>query len=90
MSLPKLSGAKGIACRLLAVALAVCSVSDGRTSRVAYAQGASDPTVVKRLAEFGAQPVSPDRATPEAYAAFFRADVAKWAPVIKAAGVYAD
>jgi tripartite-type tricarboxylate transporter receptor subunit TctC len=50
----------------------------------------SDPTVVKRLAEFGAQPVSPDRATPEAYAAFFRADVAKWAPVIKAAGVYAD
>jgi len=50
MSLPKLSGAKGIACRLLAVALAVCSVSDGRTSRVAYAQGASDPTVVKARA----------------------------------------
>jgi tripartite-type tricarboxylate transporter receptor subunit TctC len=50
----------------------------------------SEPTVVKRFAEFGAQPVSPDRATPEAYAAFFRADVAKWAPVIKAAGVYAD
>jgi tripartite-type tricarboxylate transporter receptor subunit TctC len=50
----------------------------------------SDATVVKRLAEFGAQPVSADRATPEGYAAFFRADVAKWAPVIKAAGVYAD
>jgi tripartite-type tricarboxylate transporter receptor subunit TctC len=50
----------------------------------------SEPTVVKRFAEFGAQPVSPDRATPEAYVAFFRADVAKWAPVIKAAGVYAD
>lgn len=50
----------------------------------------SDATVVKRLAEFGAQPVSQDRATPEAFAAFFRADVAKWAPVIKAAGVYAD
>src|SRR4029078_7109354 len=50
MSLPKLSGARGIACRLLAVALAVCSVSDGRTSRVAYAQGASDPTVGKARA----------------------------------------
>lgn len=50
----------------------------------------SDATVVKRLADFGAQPVSPDRATPEAFAAFFRADVGKWAPVIKAAGVYAD
>jgi len=50
----------------------------------------SDATVVKRLAEFGAQPVSPDRATPDAFAAFLRADVAKWAPVIKAAGVFAD
>ena len=50
----------------------------------------ADATVVKRLAEFGAQPVSQDRATPESFAAFFRADVAKWAPVIKAAGVYAD
>ena len=50
----------------------------------------SDATVVKRLAEFGAQPVSPDRATPDAFAAFLRADVAKWAPVIKAAGVYVD
>jgi len=50
----------------------------------------SDATVVKRLAEFGAQPVSQDRATPDTFAAFLRADVAKWAPVIKAAGVYAD
>ncbi|MEO7727791.1 MAG: tripartite tricarboxylate transporter substrate-binding protein [Burkholderiales bacterium] len=49
-----------------------------------------DATVVKRLAEFGAQPVSADRASPEGAAAFFRGDVAKWAPVIKAAGVYAD
>ncbi|MCM3879618.1 MAG: tetratricopeptide repeat protein [Vicinamibacterales bacterium] len=45
-----LPGAQGVICRLLAVALAVCSVSDGRTSRVAYAQGVSDPTVVKARA----------------------------------------
>jgi len=50
----------------------------------------SDATVVKRLAEFGAQPVSQARATPETFAEFLRADVAKWAPVIKAAGAYAD
>ena len=41
---------RGAVFRLLAVALAVGSVSDGRTSRIAYAQGASDPTVVKARA----------------------------------------
>jgi len=50
----------------------------------------TDATVVKRLGEFGAQPVTAERATPESFAVFMRADVAKWAPVIKAAGVYAD
>jgi len=50
----------------------------------------SDATVVKRLDEFGAVPVSQDLATPEAFAAFFRAEVARWAPIIKAEGVYAD
>ena len=49
-----------------------------------------DPVVVKRLAEYGAQPVSADRASPDAFASFMRAEVAKWAPMIKAAGVYAD
>ena len=34
----------------LAVALAVGTVSDGRTSRIAYAQGATDPTVLKARA----------------------------------------
>jgi tetratricopeptide (TPR) repeat protein len=41
---------RGAVFRLLAVALAVGSVSDGRTSRVAYAQGAADPAVVKARA----------------------------------------
>ena len=36
--------------RLLAVALAIGTISDGRTSRVAYAQGATDPAVVKARA----------------------------------------
>jgi tetratricopeptide (TPR) repeat protein len=38
---------RGAIFRLLAVALAIGTVSDGRTSRVAYAQGVSDPVVVK-------------------------------------------
>lgn len=41
---------RGAVFRLLAVALAIGTVSDGRTSRIAYAQGATDPTVVKARA----------------------------------------
>ena len=41
---------RGALFRLLAVALAIGTVSDGRTSRVAYAQGATDPIVVKARA----------------------------------------
>ena len=41
---------RGALFRLLAVALAIGTVSDGRTSRIAYAQGATDPTVVKARA----------------------------------------
>ena len=41
---------RGALFRLLAVALAIGTVSDGRTSRVAYAQGATDPAVVKARA----------------------------------------
>jgi tetratricopeptide (TPR) repeat protein len=41
---------RGTLFRLLAIALAIGSVSDGRTSRVAYAQGAVDPTVVSARA----------------------------------------
>ena len=41
---------RGALFRLLAVALAIGTISDGRTSRVAYAQGATDPAVVKARA----------------------------------------
>ena len=41
---------RGLLVRLLALALAIGTVSDGRTSRIAYAQGATDPTVVKARA----------------------------------------
>jgi tripartite-type tricarboxylate transporter receptor subunit TctC len=50
----------------------------------------ADAATQKRFADFGAQPVTGDRATPAGADRFFRAEVTKWAPVIKAAGVYAD
>jgi tripartite-type tricarboxylate transporter receptor subunit TctC len=50
----------------------------------------ADPMVLKRLSEFGAIPAAQELAAPDAFAAFFRAEVDKWAPIIKAAGVYAD
>jgi tripartite-type tricarboxylate transporter receptor subunit TctC len=49
-----------------------------------------DPAVVTRFAELGTVPVSQDRATPAALGAHLKAEIAKWAPVIKAAGEYAD
>ena len=41
---------RGALIRLVAVALAIGTVSDGRASRIAHAQGVSDPIVVKARA----------------------------------------
>ncbi len=41
---------RGALIRLVAVALAIGTVSDGRASRIAYAQGVSDPVVIKARA----------------------------------------
>jgi tripartite-type tricarboxylate transporter receptor subunit TctC len=49
-----------------------------------------DPMIVQRFAELGTEPVAQDRATPAALGPFLKAEIAKWAPVIKAAGEYAD
>jgi len=49
-----------------------------------------DDKIRERLAALGADPVAPDQATPQALAAHLKAEVAKWSPVIKAAGVKAD
>jgi tripartite-type tricarboxylate transporter receptor subunit TctC len=49
-----------------------------------------DPTVVQRFGELGTEPVAADRATPDALRSHLKAEIDKWAPIIKAAGVYAD
>jgi tripartite-type tricarboxylate transporter receptor subunit TctC len=46
-----------------------------------------DKIVKDRLAALGADSVSPDRAQPAALAAHLKAEIDKWGPVIKAAGV---
>jgi tripartite-type tricarboxylate transporter receptor subunit TctC len=49
-----------------------------------------DPNVKQRFAELGTEPVAENRATPEALRTHLKAEVEKWAPIIKKAGVYAD
>lgn len=49
-----------------------------------------DATVKQRFEELGTEPVSQNRATPQALAAHLKAEIAKWDPIIKKAGVYAD
>jgi tripartite-type tricarboxylate transporter receptor subunit TctC len=49
-----------------------------------------DPTVKQRFADLGAESVARDRATPEYLQKFLAAEIAKWGPIIKKAGQYAD
>jgi len=49
-----------------------------------------DPGLNKRFADLGAVTVAADRQTPEALGRHLKAEIDKWAPIIKAAGVYAD
>ena len=58
---------------------------------VSALQAALDDQLVKeRFAELGTEPVAKDRATPDALSAHLKAEIAKWGPIIKKAGVYAD
>ncbi len=52
--------------------------------------GLKDPFVKTRFNELGTDPVDPKRGTPEALRGQLKAEIDKWAPIIKAAGVYAD
>ena len=56
----------------------------------ALQEAVKDDTVKKRFADLGAEAYTPDKATPAALAAHLKAELAKWGPIIKKAGVYAD
>jgi tripartite-type tricarboxylate transporter receptor subunit TctC len=49
-----------------------------------------DETIARRFADLGTAPVPVARATPEAHRTFWQADIAKWRPLIEAAGQFAD
>jgi len=49
-----------------------------------------DPEVNKRFADLGATAYPADKATPAALQAHLKAEIEKWGPIIKKAGVYAD
>jgi tripartite-type tricarboxylate transporter receptor subunit TctC len=50
----------------------------------------ADPDVASKLAELGTAPSSQEDATPAALKAKLEGEIARWKPVIEAAGVYAD
>lgn len=56
----------------------------------ALRQALKDSTVKQRLADLGTEVVSDDQARPEALRAHLKAEIEKWGPIIKKAGVYAD
>jgi len=56
----------------------------------ALQESVKDDTVKKRFADLGAQTMPVSQATPEALRKHLKAEIDKWGPLIKKAGVYAD
>ena len=46
--------------------------------------------MIARFNDINTEPVPQDKATPEALGAMLTSEVDRWAPIIKAAGQYAD
>jgi len=56
----------------------------------ALQDGLKDEGVKKRFADLGAEAMPLERATPAALQAHLKAEIDKWGPIIKKAGIYAD
>ena len=56
----------------------------------ALQEALKDDTVKQRFADLGTEGVTENRATPEALRALLKAEIDRWAPIIKKVGVYAD
>jgi tripartite-type tricarboxylate transporter receptor subunit TctC len=57
---------------------------------VAVRTALADPTVRKRLADLGQVIATPDQQTPAGLAAFHKAEIEKWWPIIKGANIQVD
>jgi putative tricarboxylic transport membrane protein len=49
-----------------------------------------DPSIIQKFADLGTEPVPENLATPQALDKQLKSEIAKWAPIIKKAGVFAD
>ena len=56
----------------------------------ALVKALQDEGIARRFADLGTAPVPVARATPQAHREFWQADIAKWRPLIQAAGQFAD
>jgi tripartite-type tricarboxylate transporter receptor subunit TctC len=56
----------------------------------AVVESLADPTVRKRLADIGLEIYPRDQQTPEALHAYQAAEIGKWWPIVKAAGIKAE
>ncbi len=56
----------------------------------ALVKALQDEGISRRFADLGTAPVAAARATPEIHRQFWQADIAKWRPLIQAAGQFAD
>jgi tripartite-type tricarboxylate transporter receptor subunit TctC len=56
----------------------------------AVVESLADPTVRQRLADIGQQIYPREQQTPEALGAYHKAEIEKWWPIVKAAGIKAD
>jgi tripartite-type tricarboxylate transporter receptor subunit TctC len=53
----------------------------------AAGQAMADPAVRQRVSEIGLDLPPPEQTTPQALGAYQKAEIAKWWPIIKAAGI---
>jgi tripartite-type tricarboxylate transporter receptor subunit TctC len=56
----------------------------------AVVQALADTTVRQRLADLGQELPAPERLTPDALGAYQKAEIEKWWPIVKAAGIKVD
>jgi tripartite-type tricarboxylate transporter receptor subunit TctC len=56
----------------------------------AVGRALADPNVSKRLSDIGHDPFSADQRTPAALAAYHKAEIDRWWPIVRASGLKAQ